>query len=425
MERWWWAAAGAVLLAAGIPGVTRWDVTSLETSPSDWEAKNVTWTHQRDLVLVAGLSRTGTSSLQAALAEMNLTVFHTLETMTHHFDFWYYYLNGAISKPNVAALIEPLHVDALSDCWFAHLAPEILHVYPNTKVILTTRDSKSWLRSYGHYIATSDLYHWHRQVRRLVASRISHLLGLGKIFRFGRTPTKGSSSGLDLDKLPMLMDIWQRIDTVIYGSSKIPNPLWRSGYDRHNAFIRSIVPKENLLEFSLAQGHGWSELLDFLHDRVPPTSRTPAALSPFPASTASLRQTASPIAPSKRQGDTKLPSSSSSSSSSLSSGGNIETWAKQLFSDFSSGFLSSWSVVPMVSFVVSVTFFVALTWSSSILGLASSSFLLALFVSLSFEPTTSSKHTKKNLWTQHSFLPVHHPSHNRPTVVRLSASIMS
>ncbi|KAJ8603973.1 hypothetical protein CTAYLR_003342 [Chrysophaeum taylorii] len=266
-----WLLAGVVATAGVLAALARppakADARALATTAKDWDLAAESLTRKnasmgrraKPLVLVAGLSRTGTSSLQEALIALNLTVHHTYETITHHLDFWYYYLNGEIARPNVRALIEPLDVDAISDCWYAHLAPEILREYPDAKVILTTRDPTSWLRSYEAYIDNSDLYHWSRQIRRLVLSRFSRLLGLGTLFR--TSGLIGPATGLDLDNLPVLMDVWHRIDRVIYGANT-PNPLWRGAYERHNAYVRSLVPEDQLMEFSF--GDTWTDLVRFL-----------------------------------------------------------------------------------------------------------------------------------------------------------------
>lgn len=236
------------------------DAASLSTNPSHWELTADDEKQDRPLIIVAGLSRTGTSSLQRALMELNMTVHHTHETMSQNLDFWYYYLNGRIARPNVHALLDG--VEAMSDCWFAYLAPEIVKAFPRAKIILGTRESEAWLRSYNSYIENSDLYHWSRQVRRLALSRISRMLGLGSIFRTLRL-IPNTSNGFDLEKLPLLMDVWRRIDTVVYGSSR-PGPLWTLAFERHNAYTRSLVPPDRLLEFDIGKGHGWRELLNFL-----------------------------------------------------------------------------------------------------------------------------------------------------------------
>lgn len=259
-------AVGLLAALGGPPN--RSDASALGTLPSHWEmGSNASLfsgpaQSTRPLVVVAGLSRTGTSSLQMALSALNLTTYHTYETMTHHLDFWYFYLSGQIAKPNVAALVEPRDVEAMADCWFAYLTPEILRAYPEAKVILGTRDHASWLKSYDSYIENSDLYHWSRQLHRLVLSRVSRGLCLGKLFRaVGVLPDE--ESGLDLDKLPILMDVWKRVDSVVYGSNT-PNPTWRAAFERHNSYIRSLVPEDRFLEFDIGRGHGWPELLDFL-----------------------------------------------------------------------------------------------------------------------------------------------------------------
>jgi len=91
----------------------------------------------------------------------------------------------------------------------------------------------------------------------------------------GSSVSYQGGGGLELEKLPMLMDVWRRIDAVVFGSN-VPNPLWKAGYDRHNAFVRSLVPENQLLEFSFANGDGWQEIADFLDMPVVPLDQ------PFP-----------------------------------------------------------------------------------------------------------------------------------------------
>ena len=38
--------------------------------------------------------------------------------------------------------------------------------------------------------------------------------------------------------------------------------MWKTQYSRHNAFVRSVVPKDQLLEFNAKQG--WGPLCEFL-----------------------------------------------------------------------------------------------------------------------------------------------------------------
>ncbi|EGB10580.1 hypothetical protein AURANDRAFT_61955 [Aureococcus anophagefferens] len=267
---------------------TRDDAAALPTRPEDWERPrehasawnaSVRLRFPRDeavfrggtpLVFAAGLSRTGTSTIQAALMELNLTVDHSLETMAHDLDFWYYYLSGQVERPDVTKLIEPRGVDAVADCWFAHLLPELIREYPDAKVILGTRPREPWLKSYRSYIATSHLYHWRRQVFRLFAARATRHLGLGALFRkLGWIDASGS--GYDLEKLPLLMDIWSLVDLAVYGNTS-PDHLWYGAMERHNNNVRALVPPENLLEFDNKR-HSWVDILDFLRVEEPHYSR--------------------------------------------------------------------------------------------------------------------------------------------------------
>ncbi|KAH8043477.1 hypothetical protein JL722_15186 [Aureococcus anophagefferens] len=116
-------ALGALLRGLGVfcalaRPPTRDDAAALPTRPEDWERPrehasawnaSVRLRFPRDeavfrggtpLVFAAGLSRTGTSTIQAALMELNLTVDHSLETMAHDLDFWYYYLSGQVERPD-------------------------------------------------------------------------------------------------------------------------------------------------------------------------------------------------------------------------------------------------------------------------------------------------------------------------------------
>lgn len=203
--------------------------------------------------------------MSKALAMLNLSTYHTIESLTSDLDFWYYYLDGHVKNPDVRKLMTQHHArpDAVLDCWYALLAPEIIKAYPDTKFILTTRETEGWLKSYQKYVAGSSLYYWQRQARRLIIGKMSRMLSLGPILRaMGVIP---ASDGLDLEKLPHLMRVWELSDFVMYGNSDPKShPLWYQAQDRHTSYIRSIVPPEQLFEFDLSKNHGWAEIVEFL-----------------------------------------------------------------------------------------------------------------------------------------------------------------
>ena len=114
-------------------------------------------------VLVAGASRTGTSSMQRALQSLGYHTTHWQGWMTRYFDIISYSYQDQISEPHLRKLFQDIHgkgalLDAVVPMLFDHLRKE----YPNAKVILTTRESQSWLKSYENYVATCWLYHWTR-----------------------------------------------------------------------------------------------------------------------------------------------------------------------------------------------------------------------------------------------------------------------
>lgn len=279
----------AIILVASSSG--NWP---FDTSPQDWElppARRPQDPHPdapgkraRPLIAVVGLSRTGTSSVTAALEMLNLTVYHSHQTVEHHLEFWHYFLEGSIKTPDVRKLLDGVdgapRADAVADCWYALLAPDILRAYPDAKFILTTRPVEGWLKSYDAYLRSSALYSMYHQWVRLLLCRLSRTLRLGSALRaLGMVQHAG---GYDLDKLPQLMSIWRRSDEAFYGSthpSKAPGR-WADAYARHQAHMRAIIPPSQLLEFDVTKGQGWRELLDFL--RLPSRETASAAAQPFP-----------------------------------------------------------------------------------------------------------------------------------------------
>ncbi|KAG8459700.1 hypothetical protein KFE25_003152 [Diacronema lutheri] len=291
------AIAALVAVALGVLYATSSsDYGLYGTTPADWElAPGASPTtppagappRVRPLIAVVGLSRTGTSSLTAALEMLNVSVYHTHQSMTHHLDFWDFYLTGRIRRPDVRKLLDggehgnsTPRADAVLDAWYAILAPELLRAYPDARVILTTRELDGWLASYQGYVAGSHLYHFWRQAPRLALAAVSRALRLGAALR--ALGVVAPAGGLDLEKLPRLMRVWRACDELVYGDADPAHApaRWLDAHRRHVAHIRSIVPREQLLEFDAGKGHGWKELSDFL--RLPKAEAHKLAARPFP-----------------------------------------------------------------------------------------------------------------------------------------------
>lgn len=227
-------------------------------------------------VLVVGLSRTGTSSVKAALSGLGHNAYHTDEVIERQFPFWYYFLTGRLLSPDLVSLYRGTGVDSVLICWQAALFDELIAAFPKAKVILTVRDEEPWLMDQRNYVSGSTLYHVRKQWWRLVLCYASRAFRMGHLLRWlGVLDRSKAHSGYDLEHLPELMTIWKRVDEVIYGSrgDAGASTIWRAHRKRFNSHVRSSVLAEQLMEFD-ASKHGWPELTHFLG--VPPRS------DPFP-----------------------------------------------------------------------------------------------------------------------------------------------
>lgn len=127
------------------------------------------------------------------------------------------------------------HCQAVCDWPAVAFAKELIEAYPEAKVVLTNRDVNSW------HASTLKTVYW-----RVTDPEIQWL----QHFSWG--------AGF---YYPMLKKFF---DTFFEGDFE------RKGkeiYLRHYEEVRRMVPKENLLEFRVADG--WEPLCEFLGDRVP------------------------------------------------------------------------------------------------------------------------------------------------------------
>lgn len=119
------------------------------------------------------------------------------------------------------------------------LTPELLALYPDAIVIVTTRDSEAWFKSQK---MIDDLNEW-------------------------------------WERLPFLLYFIPKLNILPHWSRlRRRSLLWRFGKDRfteaadlsrHEEWLRSVVPKERLFFFSVKDG--WGPLCEILNMRVPDT----------------------------------------------------------------------------------------------------------------------------------------------------------
>jgi hypothetical protein len=182
-------------------------------------------------VIGAGLGRTGTYSLKAALNQLGLGPCHHMEevmhAMPHQVPLW----NAALAgRPDWKATFEGYGsaVDWPTASFFRELAA----AYPDAKFVLSTRTPESWAESFGATIYTvlqgvdkapPDKRDWLDMVVKVVARA-------------------GFPMGLDRDGLI-------------------------KGFLAHEAAVKQAIPASRLLVFDVKQG--WAPLCAFLGKPVP------------------------------------------------------------------------------------------------------------------------------------------------------------
>jgi hypothetical protein len=191
------------------------------------------------MVIGAGLSRTGTLSLKAALEQLGFApCYHGAEVVLPrpgfndgHLDAWHdYYLAGA--PIDWRALLQGYRasVDVPASLHYR----ELMAAFPDAKVVLTTRDPDQWFESWQALWASID------EVR-----------DPARIVRFHKF-------------LPMLDAILDR-----HFGGKIERTSNIDVFNRHNDAVRREVPADKLLELNVAEG--WGPLCAFLGTEIPAT----------------------------------------------------------------------------------------------------------------------------------------------------------
>ena len=181
-------------------------------------------------VVGAGVGRTGTTSLKAALEQLlGGRCYHMFEVMDHP---------GHVSVWSAAAAGEPVDWDALYEGFTAAVDwpaasfwPELSTAYPDALVLLSTRASaEAWWKS-------AD----------------------ATIFQVMERPT------------PPGMEEWRAMVDRVIGGRFTPDVHDReaaiAAYERHNARVRAEVPAERLLEWQ--PGDGWDPICARLGLPVP------------------------------------------------------------------------------------------------------------------------------------------------------------
>ncbi|KAH8652663.1 hypothetical protein BGZ60DRAFT_533525 [Tricladium varicosporioides] len=208
-------------------------------------------------VLSLGLSRTATMTMFTALNKLGYNSYHMLAAVIEprskadrHLLCWREALNykvHGIGEPYSPADFDKIlqYHSAVTDMPCVNFSKELIERFPNAKVVLTQRDPESWVKS----VDNSIIY--------ILSWRI------WKLLRY-----------IDPDFLLPFRDCVQ-LSTEDWTS---PAPYYdhqalASYMPKHVAYIKSLVPPDNLLEFHPRDG--WEPLCKFLGKTVP-------ANEPFP-----------------------------------------------------------------------------------------------------------------------------------------------
>ncbi|HKY91529.1 MAG TPA: sulfotransferase [Nevskiaceae bacterium] len=197
-------------------------------------------------VIGAGFGRTGTTSLYTALNQLGFPCYHMFEVITNpanksHVDFWLKVANDPPGQQQDWQQVFAKYsaaVDNPACCVYR----ELLAAYPDAKVILTTHPGgpDAWFDS-THATIYKMSHMWQARVLRRLAPPFAKFAGM-------------------VNQL-----IWQRQHrgTMDDRAQAI------AFYHRYIEEVRAHVPRDQLLEFSVAQG--WKPLCDFLGVPVPST----------------------------------------------------------------------------------------------------------------------------------------------------------
>lgn len=205
-------------------------------------------------VIGAGLPRTGTASFSQALEILlDGPVYHggTQVTLGPETDIktWIEILsqwpprNDAINQANLDLLRSRLDgYAAITDSPGSALIPELLALYPDAKVVCTTRDVDSWVKSMA--VVASASTQW--------------------FLRFILFPLP--SLRFFVDYIDGLRDQW----LFLYGETEPPT---RKTYDRHVEWLKEVVPREQLIFYDVKDG--WEPLCKALNLPVPENQAFP------------------------------------------------------------------------------------------------------------------------------------------------------
>ncbi|XP_076805883.1 uncharacterized protein LOC143449531 [Clavelina lepadiformis] len=195
-------------------------------------------------VICAGLSKTGTKTLQAALKEIGYNVYDHLENCLYLNKEWTKIITEGGTTEDFRRMFE--NVDAVTDIPGCYFWDEIHKAFPEAKIILTMRDDEdTWARSMYNQVAAAN----NPQIQ------ILYML----------SPTLKQARAWS-DKV-VTAAFGTKLKESFFGPATFNMLLARMTYRRHNAHVLQNAPKDKLLVYNVKEG--WEPLCKFLEVDVP------------------------------------------------------------------------------------------------------------------------------------------------------------
>jgi hypothetical protein len=204
-------------------------------------------------ILVLGMCRTGTTSLSVALRRLGYTPHQMREVLTNPTDLalWQEAINVTLlaprDRPADQRYLKPYgtpefdkllaEYDVVMDLPGCVFAEQLVEAYPDAKVILTTRDYDEWETSMQESLWCFCTW-W--------------VFALARYF--------------NVTQMAPLMRLMYSVFRV-HNGNHYGGPQSKAAFERHNDTVRSLVPKERLLEINPDEST-WEPLCEFLDQRV-------------------------------------------------------------------------------------------------------------------------------------------------------------
>lgn len=194
-------------------------------------------------IICAGYWKTGTKSLAEALRILGYKVYDYDDQFFDLGQLWDKFYDGTVTNEEIYATLKD--IDVLIDGPVIAFWEEIHKVFPDAKVILTTRDEDSWYKSH-------QTMHDNVNLTLLFKFALAMLLPAG--YKFNR-------------RIKALVRFCDGIEAP-FSLRPSDNPrLYKLKFRKHNSYVLHRTPKQKLLVHE--SKNGWSALCKFLGHEIP------------------------------------------------------------------------------------------------------------------------------------------------------------